>query len=174
MSRRLWGLDIFPEREKGHTFGLIVEILDNRSPRQRQRAERINERTRKVASEIWEIGREFAEAQQELARHGYGCFQNWVESETPFSVMQAYRFIHVCESFNYNKLLQLNVAASALYLLAAPSTPEEAREEAIERAGNGETITHQTAQEMAQRHRQPELQPAPAPATVFDPEHTPV
>jgi hypothetical protein len=41
---------------------------------------------------------------------------------------------------------------SALYLLAAPSTPESARQEAIDRAEAGETITHQTARDIVDQH----------------------
>jgi protein gp37 len=36
----------------------------------------------------------------------------------------------------------LNVPISSLYLLAAPSTPEEARDEVIERGAKGETLNH--------------------------------
>ncbi len=45
-------------------------------------------------------------------------------------------------------------APSALYLLAAPSTPKAVRQEAIERAQAGEPITYSTAREMVQEYRQ--------------------
>jgi hypothetical protein len=40
-----------------------------------------------------------------------------------------------------NKLLDLNIGVSSLYLLAAPSTPPEAVETVIERAKTGEKVT---------------------------------
>jgi phage N-6-adenine-methyltransferase len=47
-----------------------------------------------------------------------------------------------------------NAEAKALYLLAAPSTPESVREEAVWRAETGERITYSTAREMVQGQRQ--------------------
>lgn len=44
--------------------------------------------------------------------------------------------MQVCDSFKTDKLSDLNFGASALYLLASPSTPEPARLEAIERGLN--------------------------------------
>jgi predicted transcriptional regulator len=42
---------------------------------------------------------------------------------------------------------------SALYLLAAPSTPDEAVAEALERAESGEQITHAEAKSIVAAHR---------------------
>ena len=50
--------------------------------------------------------------------------------------------MNVAFHFKSETVSDLNLQARALYLLAAPSTPDEARAEAIERAQNGETITH--------------------------------
>ncbi len=63
----------------------------------------------------------------------------------------------------FNNLLDLNMAPSALYMLAAPSTPEPARLEAVARASAGETITHAVAKEIVAEHK-----PA-APRTVSQP-----
>jgi hypothetical protein len=46
-------------------------------------------------------------------------------------------------------------APRALYLLAAPSTPEDARHEAIARAEQGEAITHKAAQGIVQDYKAP-------------------
>ncbi len=67
------------------------------------------------------------------ARLGHGPFDSWVRAEFDWTPRTAYRFIQVVEHFqSCDKLSQL--APSALYLLAAPSTPEAVRLEAIERA----------------------------------------
>jgi hypothetical protein len=47
----------------------------------------------------------------------------------------------------------LHIAPSALYLLAAPSTPEAARLEALERAEAGEAITHSAARNIVAEHK---------------------
>jgi len=63
----------------------------------------------------------------------------------------AYNYIAVYETFgnctNFAKL-----GPSVLYLLAAPSTPEEARQEALERAGQGEVITYALAKQIRFHH----------------------
>jgi hypothetical protein len=40
------------------------------------------------------------------------------------------------------------LSAKALYLLAAPSTPDEVREAVAERSGRGETLTHAEVKKM--------------------------
>ena len=65
----------------------------------------------------------------------------------------AHRFMNVSSNFNFDNLSKLDFAPSALYLLAAPSTPEQARTEALTLAESGEKITHTKAKEIANRHK---------------------
>ena len=55
--------------------------------------------------------------------------------------------------FQNQKFSDFDVAPSALYMLAAPSTPESARDEVLQRAESGERITFSTAQEVIQEHK---------------------
>ena len=48
-------------------------------------------------------------------------------------------------------------APSALYLLSAPSTPDEARQEAISRPEAGERISYSEAKKIVTAHEHPEL-----------------
>jgi len=64
----------------------------------------------------------------------------WLEREFGWTEMTATRFINVYDMSKSNKLLDLELPISALYLLAAPSTPQEARDEIIELAQAGEKI----------------------------------
>lgn len=125
-----------------------------------QRAERIRQRNQTIALNVWENGRDFYEAQQELAQHRHGCFQEWAEAETGYSIRTVYNFIRVYRTFNHANFAQLNFAPSALYMLAAPSTPADAVEEAIERAENGERITHSAAKDIVSQHKDSALIPA--------------
>lgn len=64
----------------------------------------------------------------------------------------AYKLINIGKMFTES----VNISSiEALALLAAPSTPNEARQEAVGRAGNGEVITHSTAKEIVSEWRKP-------------------
>ncbi|MEM8829559.1 MAG: DUF3102 domain-containing protein [Cyanobacteria bacterium P01_G01_bin.19] len=114
-------------------------------PQQRSEIEQataaIRERLRKAAQDIWEIGRMLSEVQSQLQR---GQFDDWIKSEFDWSRRTAYKFISVYKRFdNSINLEEVNIATSALYLLAAESTPEEVREEFIQKAQEGQKVTHQ-------------------------------
>ena len=57
------------------------------------------------------------------------------------------------EEFEYHKLLNMDLPVSALYLLAAPSTPDEARDEIAQRVEAGEKISCQTVKNTIARSR---------------------
>jgi hypothetical protein len=81
----------------------------------------------------------------------HGDWLPWLERELGWSDQQARRFIHVYELSHqgkFNKLLNLDVPISGLYLLAAPSTPEVARAEVIARAEAGEKLEHNTVKKI--------------------------
>jgi hypothetical protein len=120
----------------------------------RQRTDEIKALMRRSAQDIIEIGQKLIEVK---ARLGHGHFGNWLECEFAWSHMTATKFMNVAGKFKQSLNLEL-FAPSALYLLAAPSTPESAREEAIERAEEGEEITHQAAQEIVEKHKDEEAE----------------
>jgi hypothetical protein len=64
----------------------------------------------------------------------------WLDRKFKWTEMTATRFINVYEMSKSNNLLDLELPISGLYLLAAPSTSKEARDEIIDRAQAGETI----------------------------------
>jgi len=68
----------------------------------------------------------------------------------------AYNFINVYETFAERaNLAQIDIATSALYLLAAPSTPQNVRNEFMQRA-KGETVTHKSLRRVIEEEK---LQP---------------
>ena len=117
-----------------------------------QRTSEIKERIQRSAQGIIEIGARLSEVRSRLEGNS---FDGWLKTEFDWSRRTAYNFIGVHEQFGRANFAQLDIAASALYLLAAPSTPPEAREEAIERAEAGEKITHQVAQQIVVEHKPP-------------------
>lgn len=128
------------------------QVLDSqqRSEIEQATAE-IRERLRKAAQDIWEIGRMLFEVQSKLQR---GQFDEWIKTEFDWSRRTAYKFISVYKRFdNSVNLEEINIATSALYLLAAESTPEEIREEFIQKAQEGEKVTHQQVLKVVKKAR---------------------
>ena len=100
----------------------------------------IREQLRRTAQDIWEIGQRLAEVRLQLK---HGQFDAWLKAEFGWSRRTAYNFINVYETFgNRANLAQIDIATSALYLLAAPSTPDKVRDKYIEEAKTGKRITH--------------------------------
>ena len=134
-----------------------------------QRTDEIRELVRKTAQDIVDIGAKLTEVKNRL---GHGHFGAWLDGEFGWTDRTAQRFMSVAERFKADNLSDVRIAPSALYLLAAPSTPEEAREEALARAEEGETISHSAAKEIVREHR-PEPPSMPArPAPVVRPTST--
>ncbi|MEM9212775.1 MAG: DUF3102 domain-containing protein [Cyanobacteria bacterium P01_F01_bin.150] len=106
----------------------------------RQHTGEIQDRLRRTAQDIWEIGKRLASVRDHLQ---YGQFDVWLKAEFGWSRRTAYNFINVYESFGEQATLEeLDIATSALYLLAAPSTPPTVRQEYLEKAQSGKKLTH--------------------------------
>lgn len=114
-----------------------------------QRTSELKSLMRRTAQDIIEIGQKLIEVREEL---GYGNFRKWLKDEFSWSHPAATKFIQVAQQFGCINFMQVDIAASALYLLAAPSTPEEARLEALERAEQGEAITYALAKQIRSHH----------------------
>lgn len=115
-----------------------------------QRTSEIKRLMRRTAQDIVDIGQKMLEVKIKL---DYGGFGAWLRLEFEWSRSAAYKFMQVAERFSCVNFTQLQVAPSALYLLAAPSTPESACDDALERAAQGERITYNKAQEIVQEHQ---------------------
>ena len=103
----------------------------------RDRAEQIRGLTRMAASGMMEIGKHLTEAKEQL---GHGRFLEWIKAEFAWSERKAENLMAVYARFKSANLADLQMDVSALYLIAAPSTPEPVRAEAIRRAENGEHV----------------------------------
>src|SRR5262249_13855209 len=66
----------------------------------------------------------------------------------------AQRFMNVGERFKNDNLSDLDIAPSALYLLAAPSTPENVGNDILSRARAGQRITHRDAADAVRQARE--------------------
>ena len=133
-----------------------------------QRTSEIKTLMRRSAQDIIDIGQKLIEVKQRL---GHGHFGGWLDAEFSWSEPTAQRFMRVFERFKSVKLTDLSIAPSALYALAAPSTPEPARAEAIERAQAGEPITHSAAKAIIEEYKAPKVTP---PVTNGNGYHAPI
>jgi len=102
---------------------------------------------------VIEIGRHLIEAK---ARVSEGQFLSWLAREFPQwkSRVTAWNYMNVAEQFgDVQHVEHLEITQAALYVLAGPSVPEVAREDAIEQAQAGEHITKAKAEELIQAAR---------------------
>ena len=90
-----------------------------------------------AAESIIEVGRELIEQKRLL---GHGNFLPWIEAEFGMSGVSASRFMNVAEQFGSKSFTVKDLPPTALYALAAPSTPEPVRAEVLERAASGENV----------------------------------
>jgi hypothetical protein len=113
-------------------IGFPVEALQILAPRFLALA-------KNVARDIVEIGRHLSEARDECK---HGEWLPWLEKEFAWSRRTADNFMNVYEMTKVATVATLpDLPIGALYALAAPSTPEAARETVIEAASAGETLT---------------------------------
>lgn len=98
---------------------------------------------------IIQIGQKLKLVKQQL---GHGHFRAWLESEFNWGAWTASKFMQVADRFEGTNFSGLDIAPSALYELAAPSTPEAARDEVLARAKAGESITYTTAKAVKQKY----------------------
>ncbi|PSB64705.1 hypothetical protein DSM107010_13300 [Chroococcidiopsis cubana SAG 39.79] len=117
---------------------------------------------RRTSQDIIHIGQKLRAVKQQLE---HGRFRKWLKAEFDWSVSASTKFIQVSEQFKCVNFTHLNIANSALYLLAAPSTPEVARQEALRRASSGETITYSKAKVITQKYKKV-IQPEPESTTI--------
>lgn len=114
----------------------------------RERAERVHNLARMTAASIVQIGQYLTEVKERL---GHGNFRAWTLKEFGWQKTAANSFMQVFENIKCPNFGQLEIDISALYLIAAPSTPEPVRAEVIRRAGQGEPVSHAGARALVQR-----------------------
>ncbi len=112
-------------------------------------AERIDKAKVGMVKSALLIGAELSKAQEKLSKNKTGIFKRWVEERCGLSFRTGCNMMNAASVFGRNgKKFSPYISDSSMYLLAAPSTPREALDAAIERAGAGEKITHKLAKEI--------------------------
>lgn len=120
------------------------------------RADEIRQCLKRTAQDILEVG---VRLTQVKARLPHGMFGDWLKHEFDWSERTAQRFMSVASAFKSVTVSDLDIQPRALYLLAAPSTPDAARLSAIERASDGERISYGRAKAIVATHSEPQHAP---------------
>ena len=115
-----------------------------------ERTDEIKNLIRRTANNIIEIGHKLHEVKRII---GHGHFGNWLKTEFNWSVATATKMMQASEHFKNVNFTNLNFSPSAIYLLAAPSTPEQARTEALTKAKQGQPITYTLAKQIVGHHK---------------------
>lgn len=98
----------------------------------------------RTSQTVWENGRDLLEVKERLE---HGQFMDWCKANIPWGKSTIANMMNVADKFPTGG--SLDMPAKVLYLLAAPSTPDSAREEAMET----ENVTHQQAKEIIEAHK---------------------
>lgn len=113
----------------------------------------IRSRISRAAEAIYEIGRELRRIKTILGRRGK--WEQWLGEEFEWTDRTAQHYMNVSLRMTkaYDAGTLPNYAPSALYVLAAPSTPESARDEAENFSASGKRITYTGATEIVEKHK---------------------
>jgi GGDEF domain-containing protein len=130
-----------------------------------QRTDEIKNLIRRTASNLIEIGKKLHEVKQLL---GHGNFGNWLLTEFNWSVATATKMMQASERFENVNFTNLNFAPSAIYLLAAPSTPKKAITEALTQARGGKPITYTFAKQIVDHHKSRTQSSKPKRQSIFE------
>ena len=122
-------------------------LVGDSADKVRSSAQKIRRMVEKTVEDIIEVGKELL-AVKEIV--GYGNFGAWLRLEFGWTDRTARNFMAVAEQFGgrTETISELKIDPTAAYLLSAPSAPDEARQQAVERAEAGEQITTSVAKEI--------------------------
>lgn len=104
---------------------------------------------RRTTQDMIDIGWKLIEIKNTL---GHGKFNSWLRSEIDLGEWTARKLMELSRKFKSVNFTDLEIAPSALYLIASKKAPESAVDEILNRARQGERITHSTAKEIVIYH----------------------
>jgi Protein of unknown function (DUF3102) len=123
---------------------------------------------KRAVADIIEIGRRLTEAK---AIAGHGNWLPWLEREFGWTDKTAEKWMHVYAlslKFELGSNIDVRPTLSALYLLAAPSTPDEVREAVIERSEAGEHFSAADVKRLVTEIKKPAEPPVEVSMTIED------
>lgn len=126
----------------------------------------IQDHMRRATQSVIEAGKELLGIREILPS---GKFIAWVETEFGISERMAQHMMNAGREFGANPKRVTGFSDSAIYLLAAPSMPDDVREEILAEAeATGQPATRKEIAARKPKQPKPKPQPAPEPATPDD------
>jgi hypothetical protein len=147
--------EVMPMKVAAFDAAIVGRTVDNDEITLAEHAEAIRVLGRRVIGDVIEIGQRLTISKKLC---GHGGWLPWLEREFGWSEDSALRFMRVAEFAKNRNLRNLKIPVSGLYLLAAPGTPEMARDEAIERTEAGERLTPAQIKELIDKAVEPQLE----------------
>lgn len=122
-----------------------------------QCASEIKSLLRRSAENLFEIAAKLKTAQALLKHNKSGGFEGWVLQEFGWSDRTAYSMIAVHDTFSANSeiISRLEISPTTLYLLASPSTPPGARDEAVKLALSGKKLEVKETKALIDNYKEP-------------------
>ena len=116
-----------------------------------QEAEQIKTLIKQTVQGIIETGERLSKVKQRLK---HGEFMLWVENEINCHYSTALHFMRVWQTFGTQKdqISDVGINVSVLYLLSAPSTPQELRTEIVEMAKAGNPVSFAEAKRLKKEY----------------------
>src|SRR5258707_7248460 len=109
---------------------------------------------KRVIGDVIEIGRRLAAAKGLAEKQGgHARWVQWIDQEFGWDEKTARNLLNVHAFVEKKSGNFPDLPVSGLYLLAAPSTPEEVRQQVIERAENGERLSVKHVKELIDEAR---------------------
>jgi len=121
-----------------------------------QRCGEVRSLIKRSGADILEIGQKLIEVRDRLKHGKWGA---WLGAEFEWSIDTAENYMRVARQFGQIPNGS-DFHARALYLLASPNTPPEAREEAIALVESGQPVSLATARSLVQEYKTPAQKPA--------------
>src|SRR5215472_571867 len=114
---------------------------------------------KRTLADLIEIGARLTECKRIC---GHNNWLPWLDREFGWKETTAQRFMRVHKLWQSKSGKLPDLPVSAIYLLAAPSTPEPAKTEIIERAKAGESLRATEVKRVVERHKPPASKPRKA------------
>lgn len=116
-----------------------------------QETKEIRSLIKRTAEGIIETGERLYRVKRRIK---HGEFQKWIENEIKCHYSTALHFMRVWETFGQKKeqIAEIGINVSVLYLLSAPSMPEELRTEIVEMAKAGNPVSFAEAKRLKKEY----------------------